>query len=94
MQPICTHTISVQSKKPSHAYPIIRLPREFRKLIGAKATIFETTHNGDPAFLVLPHRKHKKAQQRLQQPKEDALGHISIVSSTLAAPRSLLTACL
>jgi hypothetical protein len=61
MQPISTHIIGVQSKEPSHAYPFIRLPREFRKLIGAKATIYETTHNGDPAFLVVPHREHKES---------------------------------
>jgi len=50
MQPICTYTIGVQSKKSSHAYPVIRLPREFRRLVGAAATIFETTHNGRLAF--------------------------------------------
>jgi hypothetical protein len=59
MQPICTHIISVQSAKPSHAYPIIRLPREFRRLAGAAATIYETTHNGALAFLVVPHRNRK-----------------------------------
>jgi hypothetical protein len=31
MQPLCMHKISVQSSKPSHAYPIIRLPREFHE---------------------------------------------------------------
>jgi len=59
MQPICTHTISVQSSKQSHAYPIIRLPREFHRLAGAAATIYETTHNGALAFLVVPHRNRK-----------------------------------
>jgi hypothetical protein len=54
MQPICTHKISVQSSKPSHAYPIIRLPREFRRLAGSAATIYKTTHNGALAFLVVP----------------------------------------
>jgi hypothetical protein len=54
MQPICTHKISVQSSKPSHAYPIIRLPREFRRLAGAAATIYKATHNGALAFLVVP----------------------------------------
>src|SRR5665647_1343407 len=54
MQPICTHKISVQSSKPSHAYPIIRLPRDFRRLAGATATIYKTTHNGALAFLVVP----------------------------------------
>ena len=53
MQPICTHKISVQSSKPSHAYPIIRLPREFRELAGATATIYQTVHDGALAFLVV-----------------------------------------
>ncbi|MGZ7111915.1 MAG: hypothetical protein ACXVI1_10190 [Halobacteriota archaeon] len=52
MQPICTHTISVQSSKPSHAYPIIRLPREFRELAGSKAEIYQTVHEGSVAFFV------------------------------------------
>jgi hypothetical protein len=34
-------------------YPIIRLPREFRGLAGAAATIYQTVHNGAPAFLVV-----------------------------------------
>jgi hypothetical protein len=57
MQPICTHEISLQSAKPSHAYPFIRLPREFRRLAGAAAKIYKTTHNGALAFLVVPNRK-------------------------------------
>ncbi len=52
MQPICTHTISVQSAKPSHAYPIIRLPRAFRDVVGSKAAIYQTVHDGKLAFLV------------------------------------------
>ncbi|MGZ4852673.1 MAG: hypothetical protein ACXV3D_05735 [Halobacteriota archaeon] len=60
MQPICTYKIGVQSKKPSHAYLMIRLPREFRRLVGAAATIFETTHNGGLAFLVVPYRDTKR----------------------------------
>ena len=56
-QPICTHKISVQSSKPSHAYPIIRLPREFRELPGSKAEIYQTTHEGKLAFLVTVDRE-------------------------------------
>ncbi|MGZ4848885.1 MAG: hypothetical protein ACXV2D_05245 [Halobacteriota archaeon] len=52
MQPICTHTISLQSAKASHAYPIIRLPRVFRELAGSKAEIYQTVHDGKLAFLV------------------------------------------
>ena len=57
MQPICTHKISVQSSKPSHAYPIIRLPREYRELAGSRADIFQTTHRGKLAFLVTTDRE-------------------------------------
>lgn len=52
MQPICTHTISVQSSKPSHAYPIIRLPREFRELAGSQAEIYQTSYEDEIAFLI------------------------------------------
>ncbi len=52
MQPICTHTICVQSAKASHAYPIILLPRAFRELAGSKAAIYQTVHEGKLAFLV------------------------------------------
>jgi hypothetical protein len=51
--------ISIQSAKSSHPYPIIRLPREFRRLAGVAATIYETTYNGALAFLVVPHRNRK-----------------------------------
>ena|SRR5450759_3007639 len=57
MQLICTHKISVQSAKPSHAYPIIRLPREYRELGGSKADIYQTTHDGKLAFLVTVDKK-------------------------------------
>jgi hypothetical protein len=52
MQPLCTHKISVQSSKPSHAYPIIRLPREFRELAGIYAEIYQTSYENGIAFLV------------------------------------------
>ena len=52
MQPICTHTIGVQSAKASHACPIIRLPRAFRDLAGSKAEIYQTVHDGKLAFLI------------------------------------------
>ena len=60
MRPICTHTISLQSSKPSHAYPIIRLPREFKSLAGAKGTILQTIYKGALAFLVVIDQCHLK----------------------------------
>jgi len=58
MKPICSHTISIQSSKPSHAYPIIRLPREFSTLAGAKGTILQTVYKGALAFLVMIDQHH------------------------------------
>jgi hypothetical protein len=52
MQPICTHKIGLHSSKLSHAYPIIRLPREFRGLVGSSVDIYQTVHEGAVAFLV------------------------------------------
>jgi len=62
MQSIFTHTIGVQNAKQSHAYPIIRLPREFHRLASTAATIYETTHNEALVFLVVPHRKRKNGR--------------------------------
>jgi hypothetical protein len=45
-QPICTHKISIQSSKSSHAYAIIRLRRKFRELAGSKADIYQAMHDG------------------------------------------------
>jgi hypothetical protein len=80
MQPICTYTIGVQSRKPSHSYPVIRLPREFRRLVGAAATIFETTHNGRLAFLVVPHRDRKRRSERA------AIQNTSLHTAEVAGP--------
>ena len=52
MQPICTHKIGVHSATPSHAYPVIRLPRKFKGLIGKTANIYQTEHGGEPAFVI------------------------------------------
>jgi len=50
MQPIYMHKIRIQSSKPSHAYLIIRLPREFRELAGTSAEIYQTSYNDGIAF--------------------------------------------
>jgi hypothetical protein len=52
MQPICTHKIGAHSATPSHAYPVIRLPREFKGLIGKTANIYKTELGGEPAFAI------------------------------------------
>jgi hypothetical protein len=52
MQPIYTHKIGRHSSKPSHAYPVIRLPREFKAIVGRNAHVYQTQNDGKLVFLV------------------------------------------
>jgi hypothetical protein len=52
IQPIFTHKIGRQSSKPTHAYPVIRLPLKFKSLAGRTAHVYQTQNNGKPAFLI------------------------------------------
>jgi hypothetical protein len=90
MQPICTYTIGVHSRKLSHAYPVIRLPREFRRLVGAAATIFETTHNGGLALLVVPHYDWKRRSHRAAM-QNKSLHTAEVAGSNPAEPIVLLS---
>ena len=81
MQPICTHKISIQSSKPSHAYPIIRLPREFRELAGSKADIYQTMHDGKLAFLVAVGKKVDNCC--LQTPEIDTESRLSTLETKI-----------
>jgi len=52
MQPICTNKIGTHSSNSFHKYPVIRLPREFKDLIGKIATIHQTECGGELAFVI------------------------------------------
>ena len=52
IQPIFTHKIGRHSSKPSHAYPVIRLPLKFKSLAGRTAHVYQTQNNGKLAFLI------------------------------------------
>ena len=52
MQPICTNKIGAHSSDPSHKYPVIRLPSGFKDLIGKIASIYQTKHAGELAFVI------------------------------------------
>jgi hypothetical protein len=52
VQLLRTHKIGLHGSKPSHAYPIIRLQREFQGLVGSKVGIYQTVHEAALAFLV------------------------------------------
>ena len=81
MQPIYMHKIRIQSSKPSHAYPIIRLPREFCELAGSKADIFQTMHDGKLAFLVAVSKEVDNCC--LQTPEIDTESRLSTLETKI-----------
>ena len=52
IEPIFTHKIGRHSSKPSHAYPVIRLPLKFKSLAGRTAHVYQTHNNCKLAFLI------------------------------------------
>ncbi len=52
MRLLCKHKIGAHSATSSHEYPVIRLPREFKSLVGGTASIYQTEHKGKLAFIV------------------------------------------
>ena len=55
MKKISTTKISLQSRNPTFSYPIIRLPRDLKKLAGRIVNIYEIEIDGIPGFFVAPH---------------------------------------
>ena len=88
MQPICTHKISVQSSKPSHAYPIIRLPRKYRELAGLRAEVYQIAHQRKLAFLVVTDKQVDNSC--LLDPEIDTEARLSALESQLAELQKLI----
>jgi hypothetical protein len=57
MQHIADSKIGTIQSNPNVKYPMVRLPRECSELIGQRAQIYKTEHEGRPAFLVVPYSK-------------------------------------
>jgi hypothetical protein len=55
MWQIADSKIGTIHSKPNVKYPIIRLPQEYVEIIGQRAHIYKTDHDGRPAFLVVPY---------------------------------------
>ncbi|MGZ4864854.1 MAG: hypothetical protein ACXV5H_12385 [Halobacteriota archaeon] len=53
MQFVAKTKIEQKRSKPTITYPLIRLPREFAKVIGSSASIYQTRYEDSPAFVVV-----------------------------------------
>jgi len=54
--------ISVHHAKTGYAYPAIRLPHTFSRLIGLPTRIYQTVHDGALAFLVVISPQEKASE--------------------------------
>jgi hypothetical protein len=69
---IADSKIGTIRSKPNVKYPMIRLPQEYFQIIGQRAHIYETDHDGRPAFLGVPYGEesaHSIAESKLQVAK-------------------------
>ena len=83
--------------KPNVKYPMIRLPQEYIQIIGQRALIYKTDHDGQPAFLVVPYTQESAQLTAESKPKVPKLSletetesRISALESQIAELRSLL----
>ena len=88
MEPICTNKIGTHSSNPSHKYPIIRLPREFRDLIGKTATIYQTEQAGELAFVITIGESVGAICANLEQ--EETAKRVDALESQIRELKSLL----
>jgi hypothetical protein len=52
MQLVGKSKIGKKRSKPSITYPLIRLPKEYAKIIGKPVTIYQTEREGCTAFVI------------------------------------------
>ena len=57
MQFLCKRKISIHCSTPQHGYPTIRLPREFKALVGETAKIYLDKDKAELAFKVIIDKK-------------------------------------
>jgi hypothetical protein len=88
MQHISDSKIGTIHSKPNMKYPMIRLPQEYSEIIGQRAHVYKTDHEGQPAFLVVPYTQ--ESPQLTAEPKSRVakLGLGTVLDSRLSALES------
>ncbi len=88
MQYLGKRKISVQSSTPSHAYPTVRLPREYKGLVGKKAALYVDEY---PEQLVFEIVISQKVDNFCANSKEDLIeARLSELESEFEALKSLI----
>jgi len=76
---------------------MIRLPQEYIQIIGQRAHIYKTDHDGQPAFLVVPYTQESaqpmaESKSKVSKPslETEAESRLSAIESQIAELKSLL----
>ena len=73
MQPISDSKIGTIHSKPNVKHPMIRLPQEYVKIVGQRAHIYKTDHEGQAAFLVVPYIQESAQLRAESKPRVSKL---------------------
>jgi hypothetical protein len=90
--------------KPNVKYPMIRLPKKYSKIIGQRAHVYQTDHDGQLAFLVVPYAEEGRSSLAESKPRVSKPGletttyqRLSTIESKITELTSLIlenTSCL
>ena len=97
LQYIGSSKIGTIRSKPNVKYPMIRLPQECSEIIGQRAHVYKTSHDGRPAFLVVPYIQESAQVMAESKSKVSKLGletdtesRLSKLESEISNLKSLL----
>ena len=85
---LCKCKISIHSSTPLHEYPIIRLPREFKALVGEMANIYMTENTDKFAFNIIINKKVDKVCANSERSHDE--NRLAALESQIAQLKSLI----
>jgi endonuclease III len=88
MQFLCKRKISLHSSTPMHEYPSVRLPRDFKALIGKTASIYLAEDIDKLTFNVIIDKKVDKVCANSERSHDE--NRLAAVESQIAELKSLL----
>ena len=80
--------ISTLHSKPDISYPLIRLPQQYKHLIGETAQIFMTDYEGKGGFLILLEERENDSKVVKQSLETRIESRVSVLESSIEAIES------
>ena len=90
MQFIGKSKISTLHSKPDVSYPLIRLPQQYKHLIGETAQLFITNHEGKKGFFILLEETEDKGKVVKQSLETNLESRFSALESSIDEMKELI----